>query len=57
MLRVLKISINKQKREFDKNPEQFFNALFKLNELNLDFRLNIIGEQFSQTPGKKLELK
>jgi len=32
--------------EYDKNPEEFFQALFRLDEQGLDFRVAILGEQF-----------
>jgi len=34
--------------EYDKNPEAFFQALFKLEEQDLDFRVAILGEDFRQ---------
>ncbi len=34
--------------EYDKNPEAFFQALFKLDEQGLDFRVAILGEHFRQ---------
>jgi glycosyltransferase involved in cell wall biosynthesis len=34
--------------EYDKNPETFFQALFKLDEQGLDFRVAILGEHFRQ---------
>jgi glycosyltransferase involved in cell wall biosynthesis len=34
--------------EYDKNPEEFFQALFKLDEQGLDFRVAILGEDFNQ---------
>ena len=36
--------------EHDKNPEDFFAAVKILKETGLDFRLNIIGEQFCDQP-------
>ena len=36
--------------EFDKNPEVFFNNLFKLNEEKIDFELIVIGERFKEYP-------
>ena len=36
--------------EFDKNPELFFNTLFKLKEDNVDFDLVVLGENFSKYP-------
>ena len=34
--------------EYDKNPEEFFQALFELDEQGLDFRVAILGEHFRQ---------
>lgn len=34
--------------EYDKNPEDFFRALFRLDEQGLDFRVAILGEHFRQ---------
>lgn len=36
--------------EHDKNPEDFFAAVKILKERGLDFRLNVIGEQFRDQP-------
>lgn len=36
--------------EFDKNPETFFNALFKLKNNNIDFEVAVLGEQFKEYP-------
>ncbi|MEN8126765.1 MAG: DUF3524 domain-containing protein [Planctomycetota bacterium] len=36
--------------EHDKNPEDFFAAMKILKEKGLDFRLNVIGEQFRDQP-------
>jgi glycosyltransferase involved in cell wall biosynthesis len=36
--------------EHDKNPEEFFAAVKVLKEKGLDFRLNVIGEQFRDRP-------
>ncbi|MFZ9034362.1 MAG: tRNA-queuosine alpha-mannosyltransferase domain-containing protein [Anaerohalosphaeraceae bacterium] len=36
--------------EHDKNPEDFFAAVKILKEKGLDFRLNVIGEQFRDQP-------
>jgi glycosyltransferase involved in cell wall biosynthesis len=36
--------------EHDKRPEEFFKALTVLSEGGLDFKLAILGEQFSQQP-------
>ena len=53
--------INKSKRnpptilwnhrwEYDKNPELFFNSLFKLDEEEIDFKLIVCGENYDQSP-------
>jgi glycosyltransferase involved in cell wall biosynthesis len=36
--------------EYDKNPDEFFQALFQLADNGLDFELAVMGECFSQTP-------
>lgn len=36
--------------EFDKNPESFFNTLFKLKENDIDFNLAVLGESFEIYP-------
>jgi len=36
--------------EHDKNPQDFFEVLFKLKLENLDFRLSILGETFDDVP-------
>ncbi|MBN2658530.1 MAG: DUF3524 domain-containing protein [Spirochaetales bacterium] len=36
--------------EHDKNPEEFFEALFKLDDEGFPFRLAILGERFSRSP-------
>ncbi len=36
--------------EYDKNPEVFFNTLFKLKEKNLKFNLAILGESYKNKP-------
>jgi glycosyltransferase involved in cell wall biosynthesis len=36
--------------EFDKNPTAFFSALVTLAERGVDFRLNVVGQQFRQAP-------
>ncbi len=40
--------------EHDKNPGEFFEALFRLDEMGVDFCLHVIGEQFTEVPGKIL---
>ncbi len=37
--------------EYDKNPDDFFDALYQLDEHGVDFRLVLLGENFSQQPG------
>ena len=34
--------------EYDKNPEEFLQALLRLDEQGLDFRLAILGKYFCQ---------
>jgi len=36
--------------EYDKNPESFFNLLFKLDKMDLDFKVIVLGENFSKSP-------
>ena len=36
--------------EHDKNPEEFFAALFALSARRIDFRLVVLGQRFSRTP-------
>ena len=36
--------------EYDKNPRDFFRALFILNEQGYDFNIAILGENFSRVP-------
>ncbi|CAD5111148.1 DgyrCDS486 [Dimorphilus gyrociliatus] len=36
--------------EHDKNPDLFFNTLFKLLEEGLDFKVSILGEQYEEIP-------
>ncbi len=49
--------------EHDKNPEEFFAALYRLQQENIDFRLCVLGQQFKNIPGcfdtakQKLERK
>ena len=43
--------------EYDKNPDDFFDVLYKLDESGLDFEVIVAGENFSQKPAKFLEAK
>jgi len=36
--------------EYDKNPEEFFCALFRLEELGVEFELAVLGESFRNVP-------
>ncbi len=36
--------------EHDKNPETFFNALKRVKEKHINFRMSVIGEQFKDAP-------
>jgi len=36
--------------EYDKNPEDFFHCLFKLQSEGCDFKLSILGEAFTDVP-------
>jgi glycosyltransferase involved in cell wall biosynthesis len=36
--------------EFDKNPEDFFAAMFALDAAGFDFRLSVLGESFHKPP-------
>lgn len=36
--------------EYDKNPDEFFEVLFDLDRLGVDFRLIIAGQSFRQAP-------
>jgi glycosyltransferase involved in cell wall biosynthesis len=36
--------------EFDKNPDTFFNLLYKLKNDNIDFEVAILGEKFKEYP-------
>ena len=36
--------------EYDKNPQDFFNALFSLSEQGVPFELAVMGQQFRQSP-------
>jgi glycosyltransferase involved in cell wall biosynthesis len=43
--------------EYDKQPEMFFETLFKLTEARVDFRLIVTGESFSKYPAVFREAK
>ena len=43
--------------EYDKNPETFFNALFKLKSENIDFKLIVLGEEYKKMPSIFKEAK
>ncbi len=36
--------------EYDKNPEEFFEALFRLKEEGVDYQVALLGERFSKSP-------
>lgn len=36
--------------EYDKNPEEFFRALYRLDEMGVDFTLAVLGESFRKSP-------
>lgn len=36
--------------EYDKNPEDFFKALFQIDAQGLDFQLAVLGEQYKKSP-------
>lgn len=43
--------------EYDKNPDDFFEALYELDDNGCEFEVVIAGENFSQKPAKFLEAK
>ena len=43
--------------EYDKNPEEFFTLLYRLDQDGLDFQVAVLGECFSQKPEVFLEAK
>jgi glycosyltransferase involved in cell wall biosynthesis len=43
--------------EYDKNPEQFFSALYALCDRGVDFRLALLGENFQAVPKPFVEAK
>jgi hypothetical protein len=38
-------------REHDKGPEEFFHTLFGLMDSGAEFKVSVVGEQFSEIPG------
>lgn len=40
-------------REHDKNPESFFRILFRLKEDGVNFKVSVLGESYSEYPGKQ----
>ena len=44
------LSIWNHRWEFDKNPELFFQTLFKLKKEGIEFELAVLGEQFKEYP-------
>ena len=43
--------------EYDKNPELFFKTLYKIKEKNIDFKLIVLGENFTNSPSIFKEAK
>jgi glycosyltransferase involved in cell wall biosynthesis len=43
--------------EYDKNPQEFFHALYTLVERGVDFRVVVLGEAFRQQPVEFLEAR
>ena len=43
-------------REHDKGPNNFFSVMFNLLEAGVDFRLSVLGEQFTDVPSRFLFL-
>lgn len=43
--------------EYDKNPADFFNALYELVEKGLDFEVALVGENFRKKPDEFLDAK
>ena len=39
-------------REHDKNPELFFQTLYQLMEEQVGFKVSVLGQTFSEVPGK-----
>lgn len=42
-------------REHDKDPETFFSVMYRLKNEKEEFLLSVIGETFSEKPGKFLK--
>ncbi|WDN89527.1 hypothetical protein BuS5_02495 [Desulfosarcina sp. BuS5] len=43
--------------EFDKNPEDFFDALAEVEKLGFDFRIALLGENFQKVPKAFIDAK
>jgi glycosyltransferase involved in cell wall biosynthesis len=43
--------------EYDKNPEEFFTLLYRLDQAGLDFQVAVLGECFAQKPEIFLEAR
>ena len=43
--------------EYDKNPEEFFNALIELSERKIEFNLIVLGEQLKSPPAAFIRAK
>ncbi|MDA3902545.1 MAG: DUF3524 domain-containing protein [Desulfuromusa sp.] len=43
--------------EYDKNPQEFFQALYALQEQNIDFELAVLGESYRNVPNVFAEAK